>query len=694
MKGYLLPGERAPGVVKTYPLTHPQMGIWYMEKLFPNISMGNVCGTLRFQADVDYELLERALNLFIEKNDAVRLRITESEGQPRQYVSEYSYRKLEFFDFSRDINELYKWDEKQSRIPFDIIDSDLFYIALIKTGEIGGFYIKMHHLAADAWSMSSCGNQVIEYYSMLKNGLEIPPGNRASFFESIESEALYRKSARFEKDRRFWSEKFADWRELTMLKSRKTGATSTKARRKTMLLPQKLSDKIREYCRENGVSEYSLFIAAVSMYINRVTGREDVTIGTTLLNRSGAREKEAVGMFASIAVPLRLAVRDDMNFEGFIRDISKEIISVLRHQRYPYDLLLSDVRERLLTADSLFDIVVNYQNARFDKSDELGECISRWHFNGHQIESLIMNLSDRDGVGRLVVDYDFLTDMFYVTEIEFIHQHIISLLWHALDNPVRPIARLELISEAEKHKILRKFNNTDAEFPRGYTAHRVFEEQADKTPDAPALYCGDGTLTYRQLNERANRVAHTLRQKGVGPDSVVGLMVYRSAEMVIGVLGILKAGGAYLPVDPDYPAERIAFMLQNCGATELLTHAKTKGFFQTGINLLDLDDMDGFSADISNPAPVSGPENLAYVIYTSGSTGNPKGVMLEHRGLVNRINWMQKKYPLDENSVILQKTPYTFDVSVWELTWWFFVGAKVCMLRPGGKRTRPPSWTR
>ncbi len=676
-----------PGAVTHYPLTHPQMGIWYMERLYPDISMGNICATLRLLSAVDFPVLERAVNLFLEKNDATRLRIIEADGQPRQFVSSYRYKSFEFFDFSEDINELYKWDEKQTLKPFELIDHDLFYIAMIKVGDNdGGFYIKMHHLVADAWSMISCGNQVLEYYHMLKNGQEPATESKPSFLDAIEAETNYKQSNRFIKDRDFWGEKFADWQETTVLKSRKTSEVGTKARRKTLLLPQKLSAKLHAYCSENNVSEFSLFIAAVSMYINRVTGREDVTLGTTFLNRTNQKEKETVGMFASIAVPIRLTVTDDMNFADFIHCISKEIMNALRHQKYPYDLLLGDVRDRLKTTDNLFDIVLSYQNSKVNKGPQTIPFSSRWHFNGHQIESLIINLNDRESDGRLVVDYDYLSGMFYSTEIEFIHQHVISLLWHALDNPLRPIAKLEMISELEKQKILYKFNDTAAEFPSDKTAHRIFEEQAARTPDNIAVYADGRTLTYRQINEKANRLARTLREHGLKPYGMAGLMVYRSAEMIIGILGILKAGGAYLPIDPAYPSERIGYVLENSGAQLLLTQNKTKGLFETGICTLNLDDSSSYCADGSNLDNVNSPRDLAYVIYTSGSTGRPKGVMLEHRGLINRLCWMQKKYPLTQDSIILQKTPFTFDVSVWELMLWFFSGAGVCMLKPSGEK--------
>ena len=480
--------------------------------------------------------------------------------------------------------------------------------------------------------------------------------------------------------------KFSDRQTATTLKNKKNKDNSFKARRKTLLVPQKLSAKIHEYCREKKVSEFSLFLAAVSMYINRVTGKEDLVLGTTLLNRTNAREKETTGLFANIAVPLRFNIQDDMNFDTFVEIVSKEIVTVLRHQKYPYDLILKHVRDEHKTTDSLFDLVVTYQNSKFVKDKGFEDYTTRWHFSGAQIESLIININDRESDGRLIIDYDYLTDLFYATEIEFVHQHIINLLWHALDNPLRMIAKLEMLSEKEKHKILRRFNDTQAAYPQDKTIPQIFGEQVRQSPERTAVVFRQQRLTYRELDERTDQLAFLLRNKGVMPDTIVGIMLERSLEMVVGILAILKAGGAYLPIDPSCPGNRVRYMLNDCGAAILLADRQPSCRDLADVEVIDLSDGSLYNQAAPHLVPINSPGDLAYVIYTSGSTGQPKGVMIEHRSLVNRIHWMQRKYPLDESSVILQKTPFTFDVSVWELVWWFFAGASVCMLEPGGEK--------
>ncbi len=678
-KNTMFTGER-------YPLTHQQKSIWNMEKIYPDTSIAVVAATLRLQGTVDLDRIESAVNLFLQRNDAIRFRITEESGEPIQYIAPYEQLSFERFEFFSN-EELYKWDETQSALPFQLTDSPLFYFALIRVGENDcGLYVRFHHLVSDAWTLSLLGNHVIEYYAAMQEGSPVDTSPLPSYISHLDNENKYLASNRFQRDKIYWEEKFENWQEVCTLKDRKKSGISSRAKRRTLVLPQKLSSKIHEYCREKGVSEFSLFIAAVSMYLNRVAGKENLVLGTTLLNRGSAAEKTTAGMYASLGVPLCIPIRYDMNFDSFVELVSKEILSALRHQKYPYDMLQRYVREKQKTSDSLFDIVLTYQNSKLEKELFSGNFNTRWHFNGHQVESLLINLNDRDHGGQLIVDYDYLVDLFCATEIDFIHQHIINLLWHALDNPLKEIEHLNMLSEKEREKILYRFNETQAEYPSEKTMPQLLDAQTLKTPDNLAVVCGEMAITYQELSDRSNRLAVRLQSLGVGKDCVVGMAFYRSIDMVVAVWGIMKAGGAYLPIDPDNPPERAEHMITESGTTIVLTHHAAQFTPSYSCKVLNLDEPESYAEAGSQPKDYPNPRDLAYVIYTSGSTGNPKGAMLEHRGLVNRLWWMQRSYPLTEESVILQKTPYTFDVSVWELMLWTLSGAQVYMLPPGAEK--------
>ena len=458
--------------VEYYPFTHPQKAIWYTEKVYPGTSIGNIAYTIKFKGEIDYKLLEKSLNIFIENNDAMRLRVIEHNGEPKQYLAQHQYHKFDFFDFSgMDIEEIYKWEEQQSQTPFNSKDADLFYCALIKIDDnTGGIFGRNHHLIADAWTMTVMSDQVVENYIKLKNNIEISKDKKPSYIDYIASEEEYKKSERFEKDKEYWNNKFETIPVLISLKERGSKVMSTKARRKTLLVPKKLTTKIQQYCKKNRSSAYTLFIAALSMYLNRITVNDDIILGTTILNRSNIKEKNMVGMFSNV-VPIRIKVDDDIDFDTFVEVVSKESLSLLRHQKYPYHLFLRDIRERQKTVHDLFEIVLNYQNSKFNKDRHSEEYLTRWHFNGHQNNMLIININDREEEGHLIIDYDYLTDLFHVKEVEFIHQHIVNLLWHALDNTSKKISELEMLSEKEKHKILYEFKNKKDIYPMSTTAN-------------------------------------------------------------------------------------------------------------------------------------------------------------------------------------------------------------------------------
>jgi len=531
-----------------YPLTYPQKTIWHTEKVYSDTGIGNIAATLRLKGDINYNVLERALNLFIQKNDAARLRMVEEDGQPKQYITEYTTHQFRFCDFSgKDITELYKWEEEQAKIPFRMIDSELIHFDLIKVNENdGGFFVKAHHLISDAWTMSVLGNQVMEYYTALKNAEEIPEGDNASFIDYIRSEEEYLNSERFQKDKEYWDKEFETYPEKTVLKNYNSTDISAKARRKTMLTPKKLTEKIYQYCAENKTSPFVLFVAALAMYINRVTSKQDINFGTTTLNRSNInslniREKEIVGMFTNIA-PIRIRIDDHMDFKTFVKIVSGESISLLKHQKYPFDLILKEIRRKYKITDTIFDIVITYQNARFAKEKYAEQYITRWHFNGYQTEALNISINDRENEGHLIIDYSYLTDLYNAKEIEFINQHIINILWHALDNPTKEISKLNMLSEIEIQKVLYKFNDTSAESFKEKVIYDISGELAGKIPEKTKCYI---------LDKNLNLI----------PISIPGELYISNKDSIIEKIGIIDEkpiANPFIPEEKIYKTDHMA----------------------------------------------------------------------------------------------------------------------------------------
>lgn len=675
--------------VEYYPLTHPQKGIWYTEKLYPGTSIGVVAGTLKIRDNINYRLLEKAINTFVYKNDSLRLHFTEINGEPFQYLTNFNYKNIDFFDFSNKLESLFEWDTSQTKLPFDILDNDLFYFALLKVSDNEvGVYVKIHHLISDGWTFVHVGNEILEYYSEYKNGNLVDDIKRTSYIDYIKSETDYLSSPRFFEDQLFWNNQFKDIPDTISFKN-KTNKDSTRAKRKTFIVPNRLALKIQDYSQKNRTSIFSLFLTALSMYLNRVTGMDNQIIGIPVLNRSNAKERKTSGMFIN-TIPFKICIDEDIDFKTFASNITKDWMTILRHQKYPYDLLKRDLHSKNKGLDNLYNIVLSYQNAQFTNKKGLIDHEGRWHFNGRQLEPLYIHINEREGDGDLIIDYDYLVDIFYSKEIEFIHEHILRLLWHGLDNPLKPISKLEIVSEKEKAKILCDFNDTLADFPQDTTIHQLFEAQVKKSPDNTAVVYEGNSISYYDLNQKANYIAGILRNKGVQANTIVGILIDRSIEMIIAILGILKSGGTYLPLDPSYPQNRLASLIIDSEPLILLT---TKNLYNINLQLiessrLDKDQIIEFdelllhesNGNYNNLTNVNIPNDTAYIIYTSGSTGTPKGVMIQHKNVVRLLFNSKMQFEFNNKDVWTMFHSYCFDFSVWEMYGALLYGGKLIVV--------------
>ncbi|MCX7923159.1 MAG: amino acid adenylation domain-containing protein [Clostridia bacterium] len=644
-----------------YPLTHPQKNIWYTEKVYPNTGVANIALTLKFEGQLDCLLLNKAVNEVVRLNEGMRLRVVEIDGEPMQYVAEYRQAGLETIEFSGfQAQENYKiWVDNQTRAPFEFIDSDLFYFAIVRfENNEGGLYIKLHHMITDAWGMGLIVNRINDLYVKLKSGADVLYTQNPSYIEYALKEQEYKKSHGLWKDEGFWSERFATVPEVAGLKTIGTNYGSIDANRKVFLLSDELTSEIKAFCKQTGVSVYGLFLSIMYVYIARMTSKEDMTIGTIIYNRSGVREKDTAGMFIS-TVPFRITGGSDWGFSSLLQAVAKDLRGVLKHQRYPYDLLLQKLREKNNKLDRLFDVIVSYQNIVFDVEEE-------WHFNGYEVTPLAMHISDRGDKGQLKLEVDYRAELFSDEEIGQILKHLLNLTRCSIKNPVKPISKLELLTEEERKQVLFEFNDTKVQYDSTKTIQKLFEEQVERTPHNTALVFHDTLMTYEQLNQRSNQLARALRKKGVRRDSITGIMVNRSTEMMIAIMGVLKAGGAYLPIDHEYPADRINYMLEDSEAGVLLTDRKFAGGVDFNGEFVYLDDEEIFTGDSSNLNIINDSGDLAYVIYTSGSTGKPKGVMLEHRAVVNFIKGITDRIEFLPHKTILALTTISFDIFVLE----------------------------
>ncbi len=653
-----------------YNLTHPQKRIWYSEKLHPGTGMWNNAGTLKIKGHINYALLEKALNIFVMENEAARLTISIKDAAPYQYVSEYKPFTIELMDFSaRGVQKLYEWDSMQTQAPMPLVDSPLFYFALIRiSDEEGGFYVKFHHIISDAISIVSFTNQVTDTYKRLLCGEELSREARSSYIEYIREESDYLNSARFESDRQYWTQRFMQLPEPTVLKQKKTPYFSTVAKRKAFIISEELSADIRSYCLSQRVSVFSLFLSALAIYINRITGKSDIIIGSPVANRTSKNTRNTCGMFVS-TVPVRIQINDDLKFSEFIGVVSSEWFSALKHQKYPYDLLLQELRKTHKGLDSLYDVTLSYQYGTFEKSNELFSQEGRWHFCGYQADSLSIHVNDREGSGKFIVDYDHHHPFFSAKEVEYIHAHIINIVGQMMAHPDKPLYMAELMSDEEKHRILTKFNETARTFPQGETLVDLWNKRMAVVPDDAIAIINQGQqMTYRELDDRSSALAGLLVQRGVKADSIVALLTERTFDYCVGALAIIKAGGAFLPIDASLPDERISYMVKDSGAAVLLVSPHLSGRCTASEGLCVITtDSSAAQQGVGVVMPLCKPENLAYVIYTSGSTGQPKGVQIEHHSIVHFVYSLSEIWDLSPGARILGAASISFDISVMEL---------------------------
>ncbi|MDP1513189.1 amino acid adenylation domain-containing protein, partial [Paenibacillus ottowii] len=652
--------------VQLFALSQPQQRIWYTELLNPNRNTSTLIATVKIRGTVRIDALQQAMNRVIAQNDAFRIKITAQDGIPYQYVEPFAAQSIETLQITPQEAEL--WVSHHNAQPFPLLDSQLYRFVILQLGaEDTWFSFKMHHIISDGATMEQAINEITGNYMNIVHGtgLDTPvPAN--SYLDFIQTEQSYEQSDRYQKDKTYWTEKFSDLPVVTGLKSYNPHTLSTTARRENFILEQELHHGVKAFCEANNISIFTFFLAALYIYLHKITGEQDLTVGTLYANRTLKKEKNTMGMFVS-TVATRLRVEPESELFAFLQGVGKEQASILRHQRYPYNKVIQDLREQQGGTDihRLFGVTIQYRTLSFSRFDEAVQQVDT-DFCGDTVNDFDIAMIDKLDDDKLLLQLDYRTELFSEQEIARIIRQFLSVAEHMVQGPHKRIQELSLISEEERAQIVDVFNATAVEYPYETRIHELFEEQAERTPDHIAVALGQQSLTYRELNETANRLAHTLRDAGVKPDEPVGILTERSLDMITGTLAILKAGGAYVPVDPQYPEDRIRYMLKDSGAKLLLAQQDLLDRCYFDGQIVNLNDDTSYSADVSNLGVDGTGDHAAYVIYTSGSTGKPKGVVVEHHSVVRLVR-NTDYVPFDESTRMLQTCAFVFDVSTFEI---------------------------
>lgn len=654
-----------------YTLTNPQKSIWLTEQFYKGTSIENITGSVIISQNVDFGNLKKAINLFVKKNDSFRLKFIVKDDTVMQYVDNFTEFDIETISVETD-KDVKCLEREMCDTPFNTLDNLLFDFKLFEfPNGYGGFVINAHHLISDAWTAGLVVNEIMGYYEVLIKNEEISEEPNPSYIEYINSENEYLNSEKFKKDKVFWNEIFDSLPETATIPSvnqENSKEIDCSSRRKLFTIPKETMTLINDFCKERKASAFNFFMGVLSIYLSRVSGLDEFVIGTPILNRGNFKEKQTTGMYIS-TIPFKVSLNSDDLFGDFISEISVDFLKIFRHQKYPYQYLLEDLRTKDSSIPNLYKVLISYQNVRSNKQSADISYDSRWIGNNNISDDIDIHLYDMNDTGDISIAYDYLLSKYTIDDICSIHARFLHIINQILENKEIKLKDIEIVTSDEKNKILYTFNNTNADYPKDKTIAQLFEEQVEKTPDNIALVFGNEQLTYRELNERANSLAYCLRNKVIGRNDIVGIMVNRSLEMIVSILAVLKSGACYIPIDPEYPQDRIEYMLDNSNSKMLLTFEKLQDKVNFDNKLFVELSNELYNSNKSNLENINEPDDLAYIIYTSGSTGKPKGVMLIHKSLSNLTNYCNNyvEYLRDNKyRSIVSVTTVSFDIFIFE----------------------------
>jgi amino acid adenylation domain-containing protein len=673
-----------------------QQRLWFLDRLQPGSPAYNVPIAVRLDGLLDVDALRHALAEVVRRHEILRTTFAAEGGLPLQVIAGSIELPMTVEDLSGIAGE-HRLDRalalvrEEAARPFDLASGPLVRAGLIRLSDREHIVqVTMHHIVSDGWSLGVLIREVSALYDASRRGEPSPlpePALQYADFAAWQRDWL--RGDVLEQQLDYWTGQLAGLTPLELPTDRPRPAVPTgRGGERNVLIPRDRLDAVRSLGREEGATLYMTLLAAFQVLLGRYSGQDDFAVGSPTAGRGWPALEGLIGLFVNTIV-LRGDLTGDPSFRELLRRTRRTAIDAYAHQDIPFELLVNAIQpDRESGRSPLFRVMFALQNVPLPalRSPEMSIRPLEVHGGTAKFDLSLFAVESDEGL-HLTMEYS--SDLFDSETVDRILAHYRILLEMAVAHADRPVGELPMLTEDERRLVLEEWNRTAADYPRDVCLHELFDRQAARKPRSPALLCEGAELSYAELQARANRLAHRLRAAGVVPDSLVGLCLERSVEMVVGLLGVLKAGGAYVPLDPEYPDDRLAFMVSDSDPPVLLTQRRFAGRFAgTGRRVICLDEPDHDPAGVSdkNPEGIARPDNLAYMIYTSGSTGTPKGAMNTHQAIVNRLLWMQEAYGLDPGDRVLQKTPFSFDVSVWEFFWPLITGAALVMARPGGHR--------
>ena len=669
------------------PLSFAQQRLWFLNELEGESAFYNLSWAVRLRGELDVEALRAALRAIIERHETLRTSFTVIEGQPFQVISDGTNLAFSVTDLSDlpDVeDEAKKLATAEARQLFDLQTGPLIRGRLLRLStDDHVLCVTSHHIVSDGWSIGIFVRELTTLYESFLSGrphrlpeLAIQYGDYAVWQRNwLQGEVL-------EQQLTYWKEHLRGAPAVLELpKDRPRPAVQTfHGAIKSIQLDAELTQALNELSRQEGVTLFMTLLAAFQVLLWRYSSQKDIVVGSPIAGRNQEEIEQLIGFFVNTLM-LRTDLSGNPKFSELLERVKEVALKAYANQEVPFEKLVDELQpERSMSHAPLFQVMFVLQNAPRAEFKLQGLTLTRM-WTETKTSKFDLTLYATESAGNLKLAFEYNTDLFDEARIDRMLEHFRILLEGVVRKPETRIGALRILPTDERERLLVDWNQTAAEFDTK-CIHELFEEQVERTPEEIAVVAETGQLTYKELNRRANQLAHYLRQRGVGPEVLVGVCVERSLEMVVGLLGIMKAGGAYVPLDPAYPAERLRFMLEDSSASLLLTQQSLLPVIPESpaeVICLDSDWPEVSKENDENLATKSTAGNLAYVIYTSGSTGKPKGVAIEHRSAAALLDWARGVFSQEELSGVLASTSISFDLSVFELFVPLSFGGKVLL---------------
>ncbi len=681
-------------------LSYAQQRMWFLWQLDPASGAYNLPGAVRLKGALNLNAMQQAFASLVARHETLRTvfqrqadeRLLQVAAQPSLAIEQLDLSTLAVAEREQAVN---KAATHQSLLPFDLEHGPLLRVQLLKLdAQEHVLLLTLHHIVSDGWSMNVLIDEFIRCYDAHERN-EVPqlPALPIQYSDYALWQRRWLEAGEQARQLEYWQARLGDEHPVLELPTdhARPAMPSYQGTRHNFAIDPALAAQLRSCAQKHNVTLFMLLLGAFNVLLHRYTGQGDIRVGVPIANRNRTEVEGLIGFFVNTQV-LRTELTGQTRVTELLQGIKEHALGAQAHQELPFERLVEALKiERSLSHTPLFQVMYNHQPvvadiASVSTASGLELALVEWQGRTTQFD---LTLDTYEKSGTLHAALTYANDLFDAPSIERMARHWTRLLQAMVTDGEQRIGELPMLAADEQQVLVHAWNNTAATYPTERGIHQLIEDQVQATPDAPALVFGTTTLTYAELDARANRLAHALREQGVGPDVLVGICVERSIEMVVGLLAILKAGGAYVPLDPEYPQERLAYMIEDSGIQLLLSQQRLLASLPAaGIRVIALDQpalwLDGYSSE--SPGVAIHALNLAYVIYTSGSTGKPKGAGNSHRALVNRLCWMQQAYGLEATDAVLQKTPFSFDVSVWEFFWPLMTGARLVVAAPGEHR--------